>query len=144
MLLSVLLALFHMIHLFHSHSVIPPKDSNEDNSTSIFPYGETFLFQRLESSKVSLIHFLLCFHSSCLFCSLSMHFHFLVSSERVGGNLRMIQLTISQLSITFSLTVPLYFFLSRIFCFYSSFLFNFFLIFQLYSVILGRYIIYCL
>ncbi|XP_075799604.1 arf-GAP with Rho-GAP domain, ANK repeat and PH domain-containing protein 2 isoform X2 [Microtus pennsylvanicus] len=27
------------------------KNSNEDNSTSIFPYGETFLFQRLESSK---------------------------------------------------------------------------------------------
>lgn len=27
------------------------KDANEDNSTSIFPYGETFLFQRLESSK---------------------------------------------------------------------------------------------
>ncbi|XP_076794627.1 arf-GAP with Rho-GAP domain, ANK repeat and PH domain-containing protein 2 isoform X2 [Arvicanthis niloticus] len=27
------------------------KNSNEDNSTSIFPYGETFLFQGLESSK---------------------------------------------------------------------------------------------
>ncbi|XP_050006207.1 arf-GAP with Rho-GAP domain, ANK repeat and PH domain-containing protein 2 isoform X2 [Alexandromys fortis] len=27
------------------------KNSNEDNSTSIFPYGETFLFPRLESSK---------------------------------------------------------------------------------------------
>ncbi|EGW09603.1 Arf-GAP with Rho-GAP domain, ANK repeat and PH domain-containing protein 2 [Cricetulus griseus] len=27
------------------------KNSKEDNSTSIFPYGETFLFQRLESSK---------------------------------------------------------------------------------------------
>lgn len=26
-------------------------NSNEDNSTSIFPYGETFLFQKLESSK---------------------------------------------------------------------------------------------
>lgn len=27
------------------------KNSNEENPTSIFPYGETFLFQRLESSK---------------------------------------------------------------------------------------------
>ncbi|ELK33580.1 Arf-GAP with Rho-GAP domain, ANK repeat and PH domain-containing protein 2 [Myotis davidii] len=26
-------------------------DSNEENSSSIFPYGETFLFQRLETSK---------------------------------------------------------------------------------------------
>ncbi|XP_053434051.1 arf-GAP with Rho-GAP domain, ANK repeat and PH domain-containing protein 2 isoform X2 [Nycticebus coucang] len=27
------------------------KNSNEENSSSIFPYGETFLFQRLENSK---------------------------------------------------------------------------------------------
>ncbi|XP_036083491.1 arf-GAP with Rho-GAP domain, ANK repeat and PH domain-containing protein 2 isoform X2 [Rousettus aegyptiacus] len=32
-------------------SVTQQKDSNEENSSSIFPYGETFLFQRLENSK---------------------------------------------------------------------------------------------
>jgi len=32
-------------------SVTQEKDSNEENSSSIFPYGETFLFQRLENSK---------------------------------------------------------------------------------------------
>lgn len=30
---------------------ISTKDSNEENSSSIFPYGETFLFQKLENSK---------------------------------------------------------------------------------------------
>ncbi|XP_006759394.1 PREDICTED: arf-GAP with Rho-GAP domain, ANK repeat and PH domain-containing protein 2 [Myotis davidii] len=43
---------------YHAHricsdvpSFIPDIDSNEENSSSIFPYGETFLFQRLETSK---------------------------------------------------------------------------------------------
>ncbi|XP_023554884.1 arf-GAP with Rho-GAP domain, ANK repeat and PH domain-containing protein 2 isoform X2 [Octodon degus] len=30
---------------------VPLPNSNEENSSSIFPYGETFLFQRLENSK---------------------------------------------------------------------------------------------
>lgn len=34
---------------------LTPKNSNEDNSTSTFPYGEIFLFQRLESFKKRLI-----------------------------------------------------------------------------------------
>lgn len=47
---------FPLFTSFHSHPIISPKDSNEENSSSIFPYGETFLFQRLETSKVCSIH----------------------------------------------------------------------------------------
>lgn len=51
----------------HSHLILsfPQKIQNEENSSSILPYGETFLLQRLENSR--LVPYILIFSifSSC-------------------------------------------------------------------------------